>query len=280
MNPWLHRCALLVVVLAIAAMVAGAFITSTEIAARQSGSAVSPVVDVAVHRGLAAALMLFAIGLAIWISSAPTRGWLRAVAWTSVATLVLDGILGWSRPPLAANAGVLHALLAQLFFSLSVAIAAGTSAGWNRTPELVDGGSKPLLRPLAIATPPVVFLQIALGATYRHEMTSIMPHMAVAMVVAFAALIGSSVVLQNFPRPASLRRAAAALISIVLTQVCLGIAAFLMLLLNFTGAFYFVAVTVGHVLVGASTLAASVVLAMQIWRSVQPRAAGVASSPA
>jgi heme A synthase len=280
MNPWLHRCALLMVVLAIAAIVAGALITSTGIAARQAGSTVLPVVDVAVHRGLAIALTFFAIGLAIWVSSAPTRGWLRAVAWTGVATLVLDGIVGWSTPPLAATAGVLHALLAHLFFALSVAMAAGTSAGWNGTPELVDGSRKPLLRPLAMATPPVVLMQIVLGATYRHEMTSIMPHMGVAMAVAFAALIGSSVVLQNFPRPASLRRAAAALISIVLTQVCLGIGAFLMLLLNYAGSLYFVAITIAHVLVGASTLAASVVLAMQIWRCVRPRAAGVANSPA
>ena len=266
--------------MAIAVIVAGAWITSTRISARQVGSTVRPVVDVAVHRDLAIALMLLAIGLAIWISSVPTRGWLRAVAWASAAAIILDGIFGWATPPLAANAGVLHALLAHLFFALSVAMAAGTSASWNRTPELIDGSSKPLLRPLAMAIPPVVLMQIALGATYRHEMTGIMPHMGVAMAVAFAALIASSVVLQNFPRPASLRRAAAALISIVLTQVCLGIAAFLMLLLNFAGAFYFVAVTIAHVLAGASTLAASVVLAMQLWRCVQPRAAGVASSPA
>jgi heme A synthase len=167
----------------------------------------------------------------------------------------------------------LHALLAHLFFSLIVVIAVGTSEGWNRTPELVDGNSKPLLRPLAAAIPPIVFLQIALGAAYRYDVTSIMPHMAVAMGVAFLALIGSSVVLQHFRRPVSLRGAAAALISIVLAQVCLGIGAFLMLALNAAGTFYFVATTVGHVLVGASTLAASVVMAMQVRRCVLPKQA-------
>jgi len=128
-----------------------------------------------------------------------------------------------------------------------------------------------LLRPLAVAIPPVVFLQITLGAAYRHDITSVMPHMAIAMGVAFVALICSSVVLQHFPRPAVMRHSAVALISLVLTQVCLGIGAFVMLVLNSAGTLYFVAVTVAHVLIGASTLAASIVMAMQVRRSVLPK---------
>jgi hypothetical protein len=79
-------------------------------------------------------------------------------------------------------------------------------------------------------------------------------------------------VLHNFLGPAPLRRAAAMLISVVLVQVCLGIAAFLMLVLNAAGTFAFVLATVGHVSIGAATLAASVVMAMQVWRSVPPKA--------
>jgi heme A synthase len=97
--------------------------------------------------------------------------------------------------------------------------------------------------------------------------------MAVAMGVAFLALIVSSVVLQNFPRPASLRYAAAALIAIVLTQVCLGITAFLLLLLNQAGTAYFIPTTIAHVTIGAVTLAASVVMAMQVRRSIPARTA-------
>jgi heme A synthase len=271
MNPTLHRYATFLVVLAVAVIVAGAVITSTEVAARQTQSAVSPDVHESLHRILAIALTLGGLGLAIGITRTAAAAWLRAVSWAGVATLAIGGALGWGTPPISAGIAVLHALLAHLFLSLAVVMAVGTSASWNRAPELVDGSSKPLLRPLALATPPVVFIQIVLGATYRHNMTSVMPHMGVAMGVAFLALIGSSVVLQNFPRPAGLRHAAAALISLVLTQVCLGIGAFVMLVLNAAGTFYFVAVTGGHVLVGASTLAASVVMAMQVWRSVRPK---------
>ncbi len=270
MNLSLHRYAILVVVLAVAAIVAGALITSTGIAARQTQSVVTPVISQTLHRTLSIVLALFTLGLAIWISRAPAPGWLRAVGWSAVVTLVIEAALGWQTPPLPVKVAVFHALLAHVFLSLVVVIAVGTSSSWNRSPELVDGSSKPLLRPFAVAIPPVVFLQIALGAAYRHDMTSVLPHMANAMIVAFMALIGSSVVLQNFPRPAAMRHAAVALISLVLTQVCLGIGAFVMLLMNTAGTFYFVAVTVGHVLIGAATLAASIVMAMEVWRCVLP----------
>jgi heme A synthase len=245
-----HRSAILLVLLALAVLATGAVLTSTAITARQ-------VVET-VHRILAIALILCTLGLAISIP--------RPVAWTALAILALDAAVGWNAP-LSPVVAVLHALLAHLFLALAVVFALVTSPTWNRLPEPIDLTRRPLLRPLALATPPVVFLQITLGAAYRHQLTSVMPHMAVAMGVAFMALIGSSVVLQSFPEPAALRHAAVAQISLVLTQVSLGIAAFVMLLLNASTTLYFVAVTTAHVLVGASTLAASVVMAIQIHRS-------------
>ncbi len=267
----LHAYALFVAVLAMGVMIAGATITSTEVAARESQSAVALIPSDGLHRSLGITLVSLTLGLAIWTSLGAIPRWIRIVAWTGVVALVSDSALAWQALPLSPKTGVLHALLAHLYLSLSVVVAVGTSRSWNREPELVDGSIRPLLRPLVIAIPPVVFLQITLGAAYRHDMTSVMPHMAVAMGVAFLALIGSSVILQNFPRPASMRKAAIALISIVLTQVCLGITAFLLLVLNATGTSYFMLATVGHVAVGAATLAASVVMAMQVWRSVLPK---------
>jgi heme A synthase len=269
MTPSLHRYAMFVIALAVAAIVTGAVITSTEVAARQAQSAVSPAVSLTLHEALSLALTLFSLGLAIWISRSGAPGWLKTVVWSAILLLAIEAGLGWQKTPLTALA-VFHALLAHLFFSLAVVSSVGTSASWNDPPEQVDGSIKPFLRPLALLIPPVVFLQITLGAAYRHDMTSVMPHMAIAMGVAFLALIGSSVVLQNFPRPAMMRHSAIALISLVLTQVCLGIGAFVMLVLNSAGTFCFVAVTVGHVLIGASTLAASIVMVMQVWRCVLP----------
>ena len=61
----------------------------------------------------------------------------------------------------------------------------------------------------------------------------------------------------------------AVLIAIVLVQVSLGIGAFLMLILNTTASPYFLWITIGHVSIGSLTLASSVALAMQVYRSVR-----------
>jgi hypothetical protein len=79
MNPTLHRYATFLVVLAVAVIVAGAVITSTEVAARQTQSAVSPDVHESLHRILAIALTLGGLGLAIGITRTAAAAWLRAV---------------------------------------------------------------------------------------------------------------------------------------------------------------------------------------------------------
>jgi heme A synthase len=283
MNPWLHRYAIFIAIFALVVIASGAFITSTEVAARQSRSAVPLGISESLHRLCAVALTMCTLSIAIWVLLEATPGWLSSTAWFGVATLALAAALGWHSPPLSPTLGIFHALLSHLFLSLSVVIAVGTSSAWCREPELVDCGTKRFLRPLSIAIPPIVLLQIILGAAYRHDMTSIMPHMTVAMGVVFLALIGSSVILQNFQRPTTLRHSATALISLVLVQVCLGITAFLMLVLSAAGTPYFILATVGHVSVGSATLAASVVMAMQVLRSVLPktpsRAADAISGP-
>jgi heme A synthase len=261
-----HTLALLVVALAVVVILSGAYITSLEVVARQSQSSVDP--NEPAHRVLGGTLMLFAIGLAIRLPSNSKFG--RILGWTGVGMLALIVAAGWRGTPLSPGLGVLHALLAHLFFATAVVTAVMTSERWNRPAELTDL-RRQFLRPLAAATPPVVFAQITLGALYRHNVIGIMLHVAVAMAVALLALILSSVVLQNYPRPASLRRSAAMLIAVVLVQVSLGIASLVMLLLNFSATSYFIAATTAHVAVGAATLAASIVMAMEVWRSAPAR---------
>ena len=266
----LHRYSMLVAMMALIVILSGAFITSTEVAARQSQSTVALILHENLHRSLGIALAILALGLGIWISAAKKSRTLQIAGWSATAVVALDAALGSHAAPLTPTAGVFHALFAHLLLSLAVVISVLTSSDWSHEAELVDGSVRPLLRPLVAAIPPVVFLQITLGAAFRHDITSVMPHMAVAMGVALLALIGSSQILQNFPRPKAMRSAAMALIAVVLMQVCLGITAFLMLLLNSAGTSYFILVSVLHVAVGAYTLAASIKMAMQVWRSVTP----------
>lgn len=258
-----HLASLCAVGLAAVVIVTGAYITSSEIVAHDAQQHFVP--NVTIHLALGIVLLLAALApayLARSLAGAP-----RILGWTGFVTVAAICALGWSGAPLSAAIGVAHALLSHLYFVVAVVLALTTSAHWTKAPELAEAG-RSYLRPLAAATPPVVLLQITLGALYRHNVIGIILHVAVAMAVAMLALVLCSVILQNYARPAPLRAAAGTLMGVVLLQVAFGIVSLVMLLLNFTASGYFIAATVTHVLVGAATLASSVVLAMVVSRSM------------
>ena len=190
-------------------------------------------------------------------------GWL---GWLALVALGLDGWSGWQPNP-----GWFHASLAPLYFAVTAAIVVLTSPGWTLKAELVDDRALTFLRPLAIAAPPFVVLQIVLGAAYRHKLTSVMPHMGVAMIVALATLVASMVIIQQYPGHKALHSASVVLMTIVLIQVTLGVAGFIMELLEVSNTAIVIVVTSAHVVVGSLTLAASLVLAMQVQRFVKRR---------
>ena len=92
------------------------------------------------------------------------------LGWSCLGEGVLDAILGASDqrawPQLS---GILHALLAQIFFGCIVAIAVVTSASWKRGPEPIEDTWRPSLRSLAMAVPAIILLQTTLGACYRYR---------------------------------------------------------------------------------------------------------------
>ena len=89
------------------------------------------------------------------------------------------------------------------------------------------------------------------------------------MIVALATLVLGMLVVRRHPEHRKLRAAATWLISIFLVQVTLGMAAFIMPLLKLPSPVPVIAVTASHVVVGSLTLAASLVLAMQVQRNVR-----------
>ncbi|HYL39659.1 MAG TPA: hypothetical protein VEV17_27325 [Bryobacteraceae bacterium] len=266
-NPWLHRFAILVAAVALIVIASGAFVTSSGIGTPPPAAAVSA------HRVLSIVLSILTVALVIFLSSTKTQRRLRALAWLSLAPLIYD--TAWPHSPGDAAA---HASLAPLLLSAIVALALLTSAGWRGEPKIVDDRGLPWLRPLAISAPPLVLLQILMGAAYRHKLMSVMPHMAGAMIVSLATLIASMVVMQQYPEHPPLRRAAIALMSVLLAQVTLGVAAFTLQLLDLERTLAGIVSTVLHVLTGSLTLAASVVLAIQVRRCVRAKAPAAASA--
>lgn len=262
--------AVLVASSALIVIALGAFVTSRANAPQTSWH---PGVDATVHRFVATAVGILGVWLVFWLSQAEA---MPVVGWTALTFFVVNGCVGW----MGGSVVVVHATLAPLVFAGFVAIAVVTSPGWNEATEFADPQAAPLLRPLAMAAPPLLLLQTLLGAAYRHKLTGVLPHVTFAMIVTIVTLAEAALVLQHYPKHRVLRPAAAWLMFALIAQVVLGFTALTMQLLQRGDslALALVISTASHVVVGSLTLAASVVLAIQVWRHVRV-ASGEAQIP-
>jgi len=264
----LNRFAILVAVLALLVVGSGALVTSSKetISAENSARVETPVGE-GVHPVLGEALagLTLALAVALWMSK---RGPLTTMAIVVIVLCAADVLLGFPQP-LGADRAVLHAWLAAALFAALSACVLLTSQYWEQPPELVGDRGLRFLRPLATATPPLVLIQIVLGAMYRHKLTSVFWHMGGALVVSLATLIGAMVVIQQYPEHRSLKNSAMALMSVVLTQVAFGVTAFVLQLLDTGNALALELSTVSHVVLGNLTLASSLIFAMEVQRSVR-----------
>jgi cytochrome c oxidase assembly protein subunit 15 len=127
------------------------------------------------HRLAATGIGTLTIILAVWLCFQP-RIWLRWFGAGAVLLVVLQGVVGglrviWSLDWL----GVPHALLAQSFFIWMSLIALFTSRWWIETgsPSLRAGYTPPKWTGRTLAICGLIFLQLTIGATMRHEHTGL-----------------------------------------------------------------------------------------------------------
>jgi len=278
-SPWLHRYALFMAAAALVLIASGAFVTSSrEASAGPDVAAATTLPGSGVHQALGIGVTALALVLAVWIFAASRGAWPRMLAAAAIVAGAADGYLAL-HAPLPSGLAAVHAALAPLFFGCLVGVASLTSPEWSIAPEPVDDREMPFLRPLAISAPALVLLQIVLGALYRHKVTSVMWHMAGAMIVSLVTLIACMVVIQQYPSHRPLRGSAIHLMSILLLQVALGVAAFTMQLLDTENTIVLAVTTGSHVVVGNLALAASLLFAVQVQRNVCPAAAAKAVTP-
>jgi cytochrome c oxidase assembly protein subunit 15 len=287
---WLHRFYILLAVLTLFLIVAGASVTSNEAGLSVpdwplSYGKVMPEMTGGVfyehgHRMVGAAVGLLTIVLAAWLQLRDERRWMRRLGWIALAAVIVQGVLGGLTVLLLLPKAVsiAHACLAQLFFTLTVAIALFTSRAWKQGPEIVEDHGSPSLRTMAVLTAVATLGQIALGAAYRHRAFGLTPHVIAAFVVLALALLAAMFTLQQFPRHRHLRPAAVAVLVIVMAQVLLGIAAYVSRIYTSESPqplAVMVFFTVLHVAGGALAMAASGIFAVQIARHVRRPLAAV-----
>ena len=123
------------------------------------------------HRLLASAVGLLTTILTVWLWLKDSRQWMKWLGVAAFLGVIAQGILGGLRVTLHMNSlGVFHATIAQLFFILVCAIALFTSRFWmelnaDRTTFFVSRG----LRMLVLMTTLVIFVQLIIAATMRHQ---------------------------------------------------------------------------------------------------------------
>jgi len=144
------------------------------------------------HRLIASTVGFMTIILAVWIWRADKRRWLRNLGFAALGAVIFQGILGGLRVTLLKDEiGIFHACLAQAFFGMLVVITLATSQLWRRIPMVGTARCAvraPLEAPsfairrtpqrgvptrtlarVVIGTTIVIYFQLGLGATMRHQ---------------------------------------------------------------------------------------------------------------
>ncbi len=123
------------------------------------------------HRLMGSLVGFLTIILAVWLWLREDRRWVRNLGVIAVAGVILQGILGGLRVTMMKDQiGIFHACVAQAFLGLLVFIALVTTQFWrslmNRHVDTRRLGS---IKRLAFAITVAIYVQLALGATMRHQ---------------------------------------------------------------------------------------------------------------
>ena len=218
---------------------------------------------------------LLTIILAVWMWRAEKRRWLRILAMAAVGTVIAQGILGGLTVLffLPAPVSSAHAALAQTFFCMAVAMAVFTGRRWiEEVPRVEFDQRRPSLFTLTLLSIFVLYVQLILGAMFRHHGLSWGPHVVHAAVVSFVLAWTAVRALSVYSQIEAIRSSAVMMLSLLIAQLCLGFTAFLTRVSWGKDAVQpelpMVISTVAHVAVGALLLATTVVLAIQALRHV------------
>jgi cytochrome c oxidase assembly protein subunit 15 len=227
------------------------------------------------HRAIAGSIVLLTISIAAWTWFVDRRRWMKWLGLAALGTVITQAILGGLtvllfQPPWVSSA---HAAVGQTFFCIAVAIAMFTGRKWvEEVPQIETDKRRPGLVTLTLLSIFMLYIQLVLGAMFRHHGMSWWPHVANALVVTFVLAWTGIRALRQFSRIEAVRRPAIILLSLLVTQLCLGFLAFLTRVAWGRDAVQpelpMVASTVAHVAVGALLLATAVILAIQVWRHV------------
>lgn len=200
------------------------------------------------------------------------------IAVLALPTVMIQGVFGGLTVLffLPWYVSTVHATIAQTFFCLIVLLAFISSAAWkSKAAPLPPGAKDKVIRLHAYASIAAVYVQLMLGAAFRHNGMSIKWHIFWAVLVTILVAATAIRILIEHGKFAPLRRSAVALLAMLVLQLGLGFAAYLTRVVWSKDAVQplasMVLSTVAHVAGGAILLALLWILAAQVNRYLPHR---------
>ena len=238
------------------------------------------------HRMLAECVGLLTIILAGWTWRTDKRRWMRRLSVAALAVVIMQGILGgltvlYFLPPAVSTA---HAALGQTFFCIVVIIAIFT--GQTSVPASKDifrSGGRRVAR-LALFSVAVLYVQLILGALFRHGGLTWWPHVANSTIVIATLTWAALRTLSRYKNIEQIRKPALLILTLLMFQVCLGALALYTRIVQESETLQpqlpMVISTVAHVGGGALLLATTVLLTIRLWLiGLQPAKIGITPMP-
>jgi heme a synthase len=231
------------------------------------------------HRMIAEFIGLMIIVIAVWTQRVEKRKWMRVLGWTALGAVIGQGVLGGITvlKLLPWSVSTAHATLGQTIFCTVVAMAVFTSRGWMEAGEpIVERNVWPSTPALTTLAAVCVWVQLILGAAFRHYGIKLLPHLIGACVVATVLCWTVVRVLMHYANVPRLGSLAQIVLALLMVQLGLGFSAYIFRLqwhrFEEQPSGMMVFSTVAHVAWGALVLAATVVLAIQTRRMIAVRA--------
>lgn len=238
------------------------------------------------HRVVAATVALLTLLLAGVLWRSEERPWVRRLGVLALLAVLGQAGLGGARVLLLEHRfafALIHAFMAQFFFSLTVSVAVVTSPAWRHSGAL---STLPRARLLPAFFPKLcgaavigLFIQLLLGAGFRHRGLGILPHIVGAIGVTFLiawvvrTLLKTARESEGKGPLVMMRRAALWTVGLLLGQIALGIAAYLarrVARFDPQPLEPMISLTVAHVACGALLLALVLVITWWAFRLSEP----------
>ena len=236
-HPGVHKYALFLVAWAVVLLTAGALVTSEDAAlavpdwplsyGRLNPPMVGGIAFEHSHRLIAAGLGFLIIILAFLLWRYEERRWMKWLGFAALGTVIFQGVLGGLTVLKLLHdwLPVMHACTAEIMFAILVSVAVFTSRWYTQDlPQYADHGS-PSIHFIVALNSMVIFLQVLVGAGFRHKYLSLKPHVFGAPIVLAMVLWTAAVLRRRFPEVPAIARVRKLLHATVGLQILLGLVA-------------------------------------------------------